>query len=357
MTPDELIRDSQIVALTVRQSLEPVEGRDVPLFPATYMKPDGGKHSYDTPYTINKSVGGEFVAEIDSVQSQANRMEHSFNNGLAWSIPQVRVRAGETEKCLTEFSHRIADAAVRSTELAPEVREAFQAYARGDRAPMVRLGPTSLVYGAWDSRDTRIKVPRVIASRIQASDVAIQTRSAQFSGSFEREDLGLAESEWANKAGAKGPSPAAKAGFAPAPSIDDHGGVLVRGPINQVTSIHLGGIRALDKGESDIEVAPYILSLALAGLFDGGREYQLRAGCWMVPDGPPAITALSGNGKNHDIEIPQAAIQAALGANVNRLEDRFGAAFGSQGERVVDLDPKAAKKLVEESGKNSKQES
>jgi CRISPR-associated protein Csb1 len=353
MTPEQLIRDERILALTVRQPLEPIEGRDMPIFPATYMKPEEREHKHKTPYTINEGFDGQLVAELDSVQSQANRMERSFSTGLAWAVPQVRVRAGDADKYLTELSHRTADAALRSTELAPQMREAFAAHSRGERGPMVRLGPTSLVYGAWDSRDTRIKVARVIASRIQAMDVAVQTRSAQFSGNFDRENMGFDENEWARGAQTSGPS-AAKAGFAPAASIDDHGGVLVRGPIKQVASVHLGAIRALDQTakEDDLHVASYILSLALAGLFHGGREYQLRSGCWLVPDGPPQMTAVTADGDQLRLEFTRESIKEELEEHVARMESHLGVTFGTAGEQVVEFDPETAKRLVRGSSKS-----
>lgn len=111
-------------------------------------------------YTFNEIGNGVRICELDAVQSQANRMEASFRGGLAGFVPRHAVEAGGHRADLTELPHRIADAAVRTTELAGELWKCFEAFAAGDAVPMARLAPTSLVYGAWDSRDTRDSVPR-----------------------------------------------------------------------------------------------------------------------------------------------------------------------------------------------------
>ncbi|MDX1607037.1 MAG: type I-U CRISPR-associated RAMP protein Csb1/Cas7u, partial [Candidatus Competibacterales bacterium] len=239
MILDSLLDQTDIVALTVTQALEPMEGPGVPIFPATYPAPSkGGSHRHGTPYTINELRNGTRVATLDSVQSQANRLEAAFHGELARYVPQVTVTAGERTLALTELPHRLADAAVRASELGGEIRAAFEAYERGDPLPVARLSPASLIFGAWDSRDTRIRIPRLVRSEIHAWDVDIFTRSAQFSGAFEREDLGLTETEW--KKGAE-------IGFAPTPSIDQHGGVLVHGAITQTATVHIGALRQLDR--------------------------------------------------------------------------------------------------------------
>jgi CRISPR-associated protein Csb1 len=291
---EKLLNDSSTVALSITQPLEPMEGRETPIYPATYPAAERQGHRYDTPYTINKFNDDRLVATLDSIQSQANRMEAAFSADLEHAVPKVTVTAGDRIVCLTDLPHRLADAAIRATDLHDEIRTAFEAYDAGDPHPMAQVGPTSLVYGAWDSRDTRIKVPRLIRSEILAWDVDVFTRSAQFSGSFSREELGFTEKEW--KQGAE-------IGFAPAPSVDDHGGVLVRGNIRQIATIHLGQCRSLDRATAGL--GSYILGLALGGFWTGGRDYSLRTGCWLVPDGPPEITIISRQGERTQINLDE----------------------------------------------------
>ena len=180
-----LIADAAIVALTYRQPLASVEASDVPIAPPTYPPSrETGAHRFDTPYTVNETRAGVRLCELDSVQSQANRMESAFTETLADVVPHHVVRAGRFERDLTALPHRIADAAIRATALASRIRAAFEAFEAGDPVPLARLAPTSLVYGAWDSRDTRVRIPRAIASTVRAFDVSVLTRSSQYSGAF-----------------------------------------------------------------------------------------------------------------------------------------------------------------------------
>ena len=61
-----------------------------------------------------------------------------------------------------------------------ELREAFSVSLTGNVEPLARIAPTSLVFGAWDSRDTQAKLTRLIASNIRAYDVRRVKRSAQY---------------------------------------------------------------------------------------------------------------------------------------------------------------------------------
>ena len=202
-----LIADAAIVALTFRQPLASVEASDVPIAPPTYPPSrETGAHRFATPYTVNETRAGIRLCELDSVQSQANRMERAFTDVLADVVPHHVVRAGRFERDLTALPHRIADAAIRATALASRIRAAFEAFEAGDPVPLARLAPTSLVYGAWDSRDTRVRIPRAIASTVRAFDVSVLTGSSQYSGAFRQAALGLDDREW-KKAAASGLRP------------------------------------------------------------------------------------------------------------------------------------------------------
>ena len=194
-----LIGEEDLVALRYGQALEPVEGRaavvDPPTYPGPLAKRGGSKRCSE--YVINDLGDGIRMCELDTVPSQANRMEASYRGSLADLIPRHAVEAGGRREDLTELPHRLADASIRATGFAVAIRAAFEAFDAADAAPLARLGPTSLVYGAWDSRDTRVSVPRAIESRITAHDVVECTRSAQYTGAFAPQDeLGLSDREW-----------------------------------------------------------------------------------------------------------------------------------------------------------------
>ena len=124
------------------------------------------------------------LCDLDSVQSQANRMEAAFTAALAEVVPHHVVEAGGRRVELLDLPHRIADAAIRTTGLGAHIRTCFESIESGDAVAMARIAPTSLVYGAWDSRDTRIRVPRAVRSEIRAFDVSVLTRSVRYSGAF-----------------------------------------------------------------------------------------------------------------------------------------------------------------------------
>jgi CRISPR-associated protein Csb1 len=343
-----LIQQSDLVAITFRQTLEPVEGPDTPIFPATYPQPKQGKgtgpHRFDTPYTINQTKEGKLVADIDSVQSQANRMESAFSGPLSHLVPQHVVTAGERRVMLTDLPHRIADAVIRATDLGDTIHQAMLDYANGDHKPLAQLAPTSLVYGAWDSRDTHVKIPRAVRSEIRAFDCSIFTRSAQFSGAFSQAELGLTDDEW--KVGAD-------VGFAPTPSVNAHGGVLVHGEIVHTASILLPALRRYVTKDDD-SLAPYLLGLALTGLLHATDNYSLRAGCWLVRAGEATWQKVKSDGTREPLSIDpdslkkeaQTAAQTwAQAAQVTFEKTPEPHAFKSAiGKKMIDDEKKKKKK-------------
>ena len=306
MTPSlhALIADTALVALTLRQPLASVESSDVPIAPPTYPPSrETNAHRFDTPYTVNETQAGLRLCELDSVQSQANRAESAFTEALADVVPHHVVRAGGFERNLTRLPHRVADAAIRATALAPRIREAFEAFEACDPVPLARIAPTSLVYGAWDSRDTRVRVPRAIAATIRAVDVSVLTRSAQYSGAFGQAALGLDAAEWKK---------AAAAGFAPTPRVDRPGGVLVHGAIVQSASIVLERLRGYRTADASDVLPAYLLGLALGGLLTTGRRYRLRSGCALVPAGPAEWRAVTESGERLAVAIDADSVVAEL---------------------------------------------
>ena len=300
----ELVANAESVALTFRRTLESIESPGVPVFPPTYPPPERGNHRFDTPYTVNKTKDGTHICDLDSVQSQANRMEAAFTGDLADVIPQHVVQAGDHQVALTELPHRIADASIRATCLAEDIRNCFLKVGSGDPVPLARIAPTSLIYGAWDSRDTQIKLPRVIRSEIRAYDISIFTRSAQYSGAFRQEDLGIGDSDWAKK----GEQGAAGVGFAPTPSVDAHGGIVVHGEIVHSTSVLLNALRKYRTADGGDVLPSYLLGLTVGGLLIGAGDYNLRSGCSLVPAAPAEWLIVTRNGERQSIEVAETTL-------------------------------------------------
>ena len=339
MTPSlhALIADSTIVALTLRQPLASVEASDVPVAPPTYPPArETGTHRFDTPYPVNETRDGVRLCELDSVQSQANRMEAAFTAALADVVPHHVVRAGRLERDLTALPHRNADAAIRATALEPRIRAAFEAYDAGDAVPMARIAPTSLVYGAWDSRATRVRVPRAVAATIRALDVSVLTRSAQYSGAFDQSALGLDDRAWRK---------AAAAGLGPTPRVDRPGGVLVHGGVVQSASVVLAPLRACRTADASEVLPAYLLGLALGGLVTTGRRYHLRSGCTLVPAGPAEWRIVTDRGERSAVAVDADAVVAELRAAARAWSAAGGVALGGP-PAVHDFDPARARAML-----------
>jgi len=176
---DEWLKDDgNVVAVVLREWFIPVEGRDSIIFPPTY--PIEAKAA---GYNIDRFNDGSSVCQIDSVGSQANRMEPVFKREkYKHLVPQVTVRAGERDINLLDAGHRAADAIVRFSTLGPKLHQAFQACQNsGNAEPLAKIAPTSIVFGSWDSRATQAKIPRIVRSVIRAFNVRKLHRSAQYS--------------------------------------------------------------------------------------------------------------------------------------------------------------------------------
>ena len=247
------------VALHLRQPLLPVEGPGSVIFPPTYA---------DVGYNIDELSDGTKIATIDSVGSQANRMEPVFleagpgepENPLASLVPQIDITYDNKKSIsILKTGHRLGDAVIRSTELGEQAREAFESFHdRNDVAPLAKLAPTSLVFGVWDSRDTQAKLPRIVQSTIRAEDVDELTRSAQYDPRLDYAQLGVVSPKEAGDS----KSPLAQRGFVHVPAVRTHGGVIARGPIRRDVTINLIALRRLE-GENGRTLRRYILGLAI----------------------------------------------------------------------------------------------
>ena len=322
------------VALHLRQKLLPVEAdENGVIFPPTYA---------DIGYNIDTLADGTLVATIDSVGSQANRLEPIFKstgkdqngnelNPLASLVPQIEIvlhkAGGKVEKrSLLDLAHRAADAVVlASPTLAPEIAKAFEALRNtGNAAPLAAIAPTSLVFGVWDSRGgTGEKRPRLVRSIIRAWDVEVLHSAAQFNsvwkalseeqkndlvaeekkkGKLKLSDVGLKDAPATFRKTDKIPQ---FVGGAPNPAARILGGVRVKGSIERDVTINLvalRGIRGKDDSETN-EVQKYLLGLALLAA-TADIELFLREGCLLRYANDDNWKQVPRRGDPTDIELP-----------------------------------------------------
>ncbi len=282
---DWLKDDSDVAALVMRQRLESVEGKDAVIFPPTYAKPERTKEEDWTGYNIDRFEDGTSVCQIDSVGSQANRMEPIFSREkYKHLIPQVIIKATSEGKeraiHILEAGHRAADAIVRFSTLGPDLDKAFRVYkGDGNAEPLARIAPTSILFGSWDSRATQAKLPRIVRSVVRAFNVKELHRSAQYS-TVAGEILAGGDAEVTTT------GPKAELGLAHVPSVLTHGGVQVLGEIQRDATLNFVAIRALaasSDGDSTLNLRRYVLGLGLVSL-TAPMESSLREGCQLVAD-------------------------------------------------------------------------
>ncbi len=334
---DNWLNSDSVAAIVIREPLLPVEGPDGVFFPATYAAAED-KKIFPGGYNIDPSEGEKNVCLVDSVGSQANRIEPIFAKpNYAHLVPQIVIGAGEKSVNLLEAGHRAGDAIIRSTPLQKSIQEAFKAVLQGDAAKMAKLAPTSLVFGVWDSRDTQAKLPRLVGSTIRAFDVQRLTRSAQFNPSADYIGLGLLEDTTDKKT----KDEYAVRGFIHIPATGTHGGVIAKGEIRREVTLSLAALRLLstDKVENTLPLRRYILALSLVALTAPSETY-LRQGCNLVPnvDNPRSMKLVHSDGTREDLKLihEQVLAFAKLAAE----------AFGVGENRDVTFDPSLAKKDI-----------
>jgi CRISPR-associated protein Csb1 len=359
------------VALHLRQRLLPVEadetGRGV-VFPPTYA---------DIGYNVDTLADGTRVATIDTVGSQANRLEPIFKkapegqpeNPLARLVPQIEIvlhkkavgKKGKTKqgaqdgedngdqhiekRSLLDLAHRSADAVVlASPTLAGEVAKAFEALRNtGNATPLCTIAPTSLVFGVWDSRGgSGEKRPRLVRSIIRAWDVEVLHGAAQFNSVWkalseeQKQELEKEAKAKKVKLSVKGFADAPATwrtdklqqfvGGAPNPEARVLGGVLAKGTIERDVTINLVALRGLrgeNAGETR-EVQRYVLSLALLAA-TADLELFLREGCLLrYADQKDTWTEVPRRGEPVSISIPESGqLEAFAMAAAAPFRDRW----------------------------------
>src|SRR3954452_19147303 len=114
---DKWLTTDDFAALVIREFLEPIEGPDGVVFPATYAAAED-KKVFSGGYNIDPPEGEKNVCLVDSVGSQDNRIEPIFGKAdYAGLVPHITVKAGEKSISLLEAGHRAGDALVRCTAL------------------------------------------------------------------------------------------------------------------------------------------------------------------------------------------------------------------------------------------------
>jgi CRISPR-associated protein Csb1 len=181
-------------AIRRRQRLQPVGGQGDKIFPPTY--PGEGRNAGPRHVFERRRINGEDVwcVLVDSVQSQANRLEEALLAVAAEGVvalPRIAVdfaAAGFND--LGEISsldapHRVFDAILRDSLLdgqpfmKSEIGQRLQTAKMSDATAVFELSPTALLFGAWNSTGEGggigAKFPRCLVSEIIAVNTPVDT--------------------------------------------------------------------------------------------------------------------------------------------------------------------------------------
>jgi CRISPR-associated protein Csb1 len=202
---DALMRAvEQDAALRRRQILQPVGGKGDKIFPPTYpeeRRGGGPRHVFER----RRIDGGEvWCVLVDSVQSQANRLEEALLAAIregAITVPYVTVDftgkglSGLTEVTSLDAPHRVYDAILRDSLLDGEPFMKSQVGLRlaeaksGDATALLEASPTALLLGAWHSTGEGgglgAKFPRCLVSEIVAIDTPVDQIAVPRTGEVE----------------------------------------------------------------------------------------------------------------------------------------------------------------------------
>jgi len=383
------------VALHLKQKLTSVEcindGDRCIIYPPTYA---------DIGYNIDKLSDGKQVALVDSVGSQANRMEPIFKSEETdrnkWLVPQIQIALGEakgtdeqkekrqteakkakgkdakveevTKLSLLDLAHRGADAVVQSSgELGVMIRDAFITLRRtGDAGPLCVITPTSLVFGVWDSRGgSSEKRPRLVRSIIRAWDVEVLHAAAQFNSVWKDLDEN-SQKVLADEAKKQGKKLSTK-GFADAPatfrpvsknaatSMREFkegspnperrvlGGVLVKGDLQRDVTVNLVALRSLCAGDDTGILRQYLLGLALIAA-TADTDLFLREGCNLRSTGSDQWYSVPRRGEPTKIDLTSDAAKARIRTLAQNGAKHFSKSWPKQVDYVFDI--AEAKKLL-----------
>ena len=372
---DGWIKDGGPAALVARELLEPVDGPEGVIFPATYAAAED-KNKFAGGYNIDVFPADERalanavaamirenrfrplvdvfpdspnVCLVDSVGAEANRIEPLFGKPTyRHLVPQVVIKASDRSINLLAAGHRAGDALVRFSKAGEVVWDAFQSLMHdGNAHQLAKIAPTSLVFGVWDSRGTQVKVARAFRSVVRAYNVHKFSRSAQFNRATKYVEEGVIAEELDSGDGDK--NPLSREGFKDSPATASHGGVVARGEIRRDVTINLSAVRRLradagasDAGEADLVLRRYILGLALVAATATTDElFDLREGCQLRQKPGTQVVWRAVPHRGDEVDIPDLTSEAAF-----RFGSAAAAAFGVGPSQEYSFDKSAAEKWL-----------
>lgn len=307
--------------LRLRFRLQPMYGQGEIVFPSTYS--GGGYLISDR--RIPGYAEAVKCAILDSVQSQANRMEEAL-------LADIRAEKLKLPHAVTDFSglenllkpigkittletpHRIFDAIIRDSEMDgvrfpnTEPGKAVVKANSKNATPLFQYDPTSLLFGSWDSTGVSgglgEKFTRCVVSEIVAiNSFQASRRGTRIDPLNASKDVGITRSskdklEWEVKGEAKekGILKASELnhGSIPWPKDGDlHGGITCE-YIQQSLTVSFPALRQLrfpgTDNDADSKAQTVLAAIALhAAALNVERGWHLRSRCDLVLENGQSI--------------------------------------------------------------------
>lgn len=374
----------EAVAIRGTATLEPAGGPGDKIFPPTHAVDDNNKKPGAKYALETRRIDGHDMTCVllDSVQSQANRMEEALQT--LWdekkiALPVVSVNfssvAPEVGRVTSLTApHRIADALLRDSLLdgqlfrLSDTGKSFTDASTKNATALFKACPTGLVFGLWDSTGPRgglgAKFQRLLVSEIVginavtgsktssridpqniAKDAAVLYKAANHDEMWtanpddaEKDEKGepvrVGKKERAGK-------PSAVLHGNIAPSIDSIAGGVTIDEAKHTVVLSLASLRRLGFTTGAEEARTVLAALGLLAIFAAeSRGYDLRSRCLLVPKKGSALKleAIARDGSTTPVELDLAGAIALYNEVVGSLPD--GIKFDNPaGEALAELQP------------------
>jgi CRISPR-associated protein Csb1 len=372
------------VAIRGKAILEPAGGPGDKVFPPTHSVSERASSRY--AFESRRINGREArCVLLDSVQSQANRMEEALQ--ALWAdarivLPVVSVDFSEIAPdvgIVTSLTapHRIADALLRDSlngttlfRMSAEGRSFTDATPR-NAAPLFKVCPTGLVFGLWDSTGPKgglgSKFARALVSEIVGIDAVegVKTASRIDPAGIVKKSAEVYVASDANEGWTVDPTAARQDDGEPikygkdgkpsevnhgnvAPSIDSQAGGVTIEHAEHVVVLSLAALRRLGFGGGSTDDAARTVLSALGLLVvvaAESRGYDLRSRCLLVPRAGQglALQVVRRDGTTEDLKLDLEQAISIYNAAVAALPESLRFAM-APGQPLVKLTP--SKKLA-----------
>lgn len=351
---------AEAAALRRRQVLQPAGGKGDKIFPPTYPPSDEAKrtnrnapprHVYERRRLDGRDV---WCVLIDSVQSQANRLEECLLAAIEEGLPVPHIVVdfagkgldGITKVTSLDAPHRVYDAILRDSLLdgtpfaKSVVGERVVKAKAADASALLEISPTALLFGAWNStgqggglgaKFARCLVSEIVGVDVPVEDIVVNQRTGevevQTSGrraSSRIDPLGVLRKVKVFK-GANGwdltKEGAGKNAKEVRPSEINHGNIAPSVQPLGVTCeyvehsfvLSFAALRRLRFGgaERDSAGRGLLAALGLVALTEqDARGYALRSRCDLVCEGRAPLELVHSDGTTEALSIDRAAARA-----------------------------------------------